>query len=172
MTKRTKYTIKRGQGGNTLLEFTFVATTFFTMLLAITSGANLYFVHNALVEATRRAARYAAMQPATTPAGTIATTSGGLAACDTASPSLTAIQNFAVYGNAAGTGPKLVNSLNPGNFCVHYQSFGVGTGTVSVSVINYNYYVVIPFISKTLAMPSYRTTVRGESAGALPANCP
>ena len=46
--------IKKGtESGATLLEFTFVAVTFFMMLLAITSGANMYFTHNALVEATR-----------------------------------------------------------------------------------------------------------------------
>lgn len=160
---------KRYESGATLLEFTFVATTFFMMLLAITSGANLYFVHNALVEATRRGARFAATQAAANPLAASYTTSG---TCDSSSPSLTAIKNFAVYGNAAGTGTKLINTLNPGNFCVHYDAFGVGAGTVSVSVINYNYYVVIPFITKTLTMPSYRTTVRGESAGAVPAVCP
>jgi Flp pilus assembly protein TadG len=167
MMKQANY--RGSEGGSTLLEFVFVATTFFMMLLAITSGANLYFVHNALVEATRRSARFAAMQAATNPAGTPYTTNG---ACDSTSPSVSAIQNFAAYGNALGTGTRLVNSLGPNNFCVHYESFAVGSGSVSVSVIGYNYYVVIPFVTKTLTMPSYKTTFRGESAGALPAVCP
>src|SRR5688572_17698175 len=104
-------TKKGSESGATLLEFTFVAVVFFMMLLAITSGANLYFTHNALVEATRRGARFAATQSANGGApGTITgcpvTNSG---------PSLTAIRNFAVYGNVNGTGPALVSGLQPSN---------------------------------------------------------
>ena len=171
MTKRTNYINQRYQRGGTLLEFTFVATTFFMMLLAITSGANLYFVHNALVEATRRAARYASTQAASNPPGVTYTTNVNTP-CDAAGPRVAAIKNFAVYGNGLGTGTKLVSTLQPENFCVHYDSFGVGAGSVSVSVINYNYYFVVPFISKNFLMLSYRTTVKGESAGTTPANCP
>lgn len=161
---------KRSERGATLLEFTFVAVTFFMMLLAITSGANLYFTQNALVEATRRGARFAATQAASNPAGSIT-------ACDPSTttnvgPSLAAIRNFAVYGNALGTGPALVSGLQPSNVNVEYCSFGVGNGSVSVYITGYNYNVVIPFISRTITLPSNRTTVRGESAGAFPANCP
>ena len=159
---------KRGESGATTLEFTFIAVTFFMMLLAITSGASLYFAHNVLVESTRRGARFAAMQAANTPAGTLRTTNG----CDTTGPSLTSIQNFVMYGNAAGTGTELLPGLQPANICVEYAGFGVGTGSVSVSIIDYNYSVVIPFISRQITMPANRTTVRGESAGAFPGACP
>jgi Flp pilus assembly protein TadG len=154
---------KRPESGSTLLEFTFVAVTFFMMLLAITSGANFYFTHNALVEATRRGARFAATQAASSPAGTIT-------ACPATNvgPSVTAIRNYAIYGNAAGTGPKLIANLQPANISVEYCNFGVGTGSVSVSITGYNYSVVIPFISRQITMPANRTTMRGESAGTLP----
>ena len=153
----------KSQRGTTRLEFTFIAVTFITMLLAITSGANLYFTHNALVEATRRGARFAATQAASTPAGT--TTPCGVT---NSGPSLTAIRNFAVYGNAAGTGTPLVNNLQPTNVNVEYCNFGVGTGSVSVYISGFNYDVVIPFINLQLDMPPNRTTVRGESAGTFP----
>lgn len=160
-------TEKKSERGATLLEFTFVAVTFFTMLLAITSGANFYFTQNALVEATRRGARFAATQAATSPkAGTIT-------ACPllNSGPSLTAIRNYAVYGNAAGTGSPLVGNLQPTNVNVEYCNFGVGNGSVTVYITGYDYSVVIPFISRTITMPQTRTTVRAESAGALPGPC-
>ena len=159
---------RKTESGATILEFTFVAVTFFMMLLAITAGANLYFTHNALVEATRRGARFAATQAASNPAGTTtACTSDEI----NSGPSLTAIRNFAVYGNAAGTGPALVSGLQPSNINVRYCSFGVGTGAVSVYVTGFNYNLVIPFISRQIVMPENRTTVRGESAGTLPEDC-
>jgi Flp pilus assembly protein TadG len=156
-----------GQRGGSLLEFVVIAPFFFTMLVGIVAGGNLFFTHNALVDATRRGARYASMQPAANPAGTIRTTTG----CDTTGPSLTAIKNYAIYGNAAGTGTN-VSGLQPSNICVEYSNFGVQTGTVTVSVINYNFNFVIPGLSRVIAMPAYRTTVPGESAGAFPQTCP
>ena len=160
---------KRDESGSTLLEFTFVAVTFFTMLLGITSGANLYFTHNALVEATRRGARFAATQAASSSAGTI--TSCGPPGCG---PSLTDIRNYAIYGNAEGTGRKLIANLEPANVSIEYASFGVGTGAVSVSITGYNYNLVIPGISMQIPMPANRTTLAGESAGTFPApaSCP
>ena len=162
----TKFADKR-QAGGSLMEFVFIAPFYFMMLVGIVAAGNLFFTHNALVEATRRGARYASMQPAASPAGTIRTTTG----CDTTGPSLTAIQNYAIYGNTAGTGTN-VSGLQASNICVEYSSFGVNTGTVTVSVRNYNFNFVIPGLSRVISMPPYRTTVPGESAGASPAVCP
>ncbi len=168
MVTRTKsrLTDKRQRGG-TLIEFAFIAPFFFMMLVGIVAAGNFYFTHNAMVEATRRGARYASTQAAATPAGTVRTTSG----CDTTGPQLAAIRNYTIYGNSAGTGDNLVN-LQPSNICVEYANFGVQQGTVTVSFTGFNYNFVIPGISKVVAMPAYRTTLPGESAGALPATCP
>lgn len=154
---------KRGERGATLLEFTVVAGVFFMMLMGILAGANLYFTHNALVEATRRGARFAATQAASNPAGTV--TSCVAPGCG---PSLTAIRNYAIYGNAAGSGSALLSNLQPANVSVEYASFGVGTGSVSVSITGYNYNFVVPGISRQIAMPAYRSTAAGESAGTFP----
>jgi hypothetical protein len=153
----------RSESGGSLLEFVFVSVTFFMMLLAIASGSNLYFTHNALVEATRRGARFAATQAASSPAGTMRTGTD-------VGPSLDAIRYFTIYGNAAGTGSSVLG-LQPTNVHVEYNNFGVGTGSVSVYITGFNFSVMIPFISRQFAMPPYRTTVRGESAGTLPAAC-
>ena len=146
-----------------MIEFAVVASVFFMMLLAICAGSNLYFTHNALVEATRRGARFAATQAAKSPAG--ATTACPLT---NAGPSLTAIRNYTIYGNAAGTGSPLVNGLLPSNVNVEYCSFGVGTGSVSVSITGYTYNFVIPGINRQITMPAYRSTAAGESAGTAP----
>jgi TadE-like protein len=162
--------------GATLLEFVVVSLMFFVMLIGICAGGNLYYTHNALVESTRRGARFAAMQAATTPAGTPWTTNG----CDTAGPSVTAIKNYTMYGNTAGTGPKLAPGLTDANICIEYGSlpsdptpgFGVGQGTVSISIINYDFHFVVPLVTQTISMPPYKTTFVGESAGTTPGTPP
>jgi TadE-like protein len=150
----------KGEQGSTLLEFTFVAVFFFMMLIGIVAIGNLYFTHNALVETTRRGARYAAMQAAANPAGTVRTTGG----CDTTGPRLTQIRNYAIYGNEAGTGSNLLN-LQPTNICVEYNNFGMNVGSVSVSITGYTYNFVIPGINRVITMPAYRSTAAGETAG-------
>lgn len=149
------------------MEFVFIAPFFLMMLVGIAAAGNFYFTHNALVEATRRGARFASMQAATNPAGTIRTTGD----CDTTGPRLLAIQYYAIYGNEAGTGTNLLG-LQPSNICVEYANFGVATGTVKVSIRNFNYNFVIPGISKVVAMPAYSTTVPGESAMQSVPTCP
>jgi Flp pilus assembly protein TadG len=165
----TRQRNKSGQRGSTLLEFAVVSTVFFMMLLAICAGSNLYFTHNALVEATRRGARFAATQAAHSTPGTIVTTAGDCSttSCDSAGPRLTQIRNYAIFGNEAGTGSNLLN-LQPANVCVQYCNFGVGTGSVSVSISGYNYNFVIPGINRQITMPAYRSTAAGESAGTTP----
>lgn len=150
---------------------------FFVMLIGICAGGNLYYTHNALVESTRRGARFAATQAASATAGTPYVTPSGQA-CDTASPSLTDIKFYTMYGNTAGTGSKLAPGLTEANICVVYGSlpsdpagavgFGVGQGTVSVSIINYDFHFVVPLVTRTITMPPYKTTFVGESAGTLP----
>lgn len=139
--------IQSGERGGSLLEFTVVATGLFMMLIGIVAGANLYFTHNALVEATRRGARFAATQEVN---------------------SEPAIRSFAIYGNSEGTGSPLLSNLQPENIVVQYTNFGVGQGTVSVSITNYNYDFAIPGVSRLIAMPPYRSTAAGESAGESP----
>ena len=151
---------RKSERGTTLLEFVVVATTYFTMLIAICAGSNLYFTHNGLVEATRRAARYAAIEPADPLCGKPTTGANQCGSC------LTRIRNYAIYGNSAGTGSNLLG-LTPTNVTVEYNNFGVGQGSVSVSITNYSYSFVIPGINRTIAMPAYRTTIAGESAGVL-----
>lgn len=145
--------------GGSLIEFTVVATVFFMMIVGIVSVGNLYYTHNALVEATRRGARYAVLNP---------------------SGSTTAVQNVVLYGTATpptGATP-LVYNLQPGNVTVCYSGngcnpstpFGVAAGSVTVTITGYSFPFILPTSTTSITMPPYRTTITGESAGFVPPN--
>ncbi len=140
------------------LDFALAASIYFMMLIAIAAGGNFFWTHNALVEATRRGARYATIH------------------LNTATDA--DVKNVVVYGTptpAAGASP-FINNLENTNVIVQHsfnaadttKNFGVGKGTVSVSITGYEYDFVIPGINRTIQMPPYRTTLSGESAGYVP----
>src|ERR1044072_1682920 len=141
---------RANERGGSLIEFTFVASGFFMMLVGIVACGNLYYTHNALVEATRRGARYAVLNP-----------SGGA----------TAVQNVVIYGTDApprGATP-LVYNLQPATVTVCYQgaggcpgqAFGVAAGAVTVTITNYSFPFVLPTPPTSMKMPAYRTTITG-----------
>jgi Flp pilus assembly protein TadG len=142
---------RNGERGGTLLEFTFVASVFIMLLVGIAAISHFYFTHNALVESTRRGARFATLN---------------LNSADAE------ISNVVVYGAAApaqGAQP-LVTGLQTTNVVVERLNFGLGQGTVTVRIQNFNYNFVIPGINRVIAMPEYRTTLTGECVGFIPPN--
>jgi hypothetical protein len=80
------------------------------------------------------------------------------------------VKNVVVYGDPAGGGQPLVNNLTTGNVNVAYSNFGLNDGSVSVSITNYQFQFVVPLIGTTIQMPSYTSTLTGESAGLAPPN--
>ncbi len=152
---------KAGQHGATLVEFAIGATVFLTAMFAVIEFGRALWTHNALSDAARRATRYAVNQPASTPPG-VSTTGTNVG------PSLAAIRNVAVYGDPAGSSQPLINELTTGNVNVQYQQFGLGAGTVAVTITNYQFRFVVPIIGTTISMPDYQTTLTGESAGVVP----
>ena len=149
---RKTFTNTRGnERGGSLIEFTVVASFFFLMLVAIVAAGNLYYTHNALVEATRRGARYAVLNP---------------------TGSTTAVRNVVLYGTdtPSDSATPLVYNLQPGNVTVTYTGLNVAQGTVTVSITGYTYPFVLPTSTTSVAMPPYRTTMTGECAGFIPAN--
>lgn len=159
MIRRTN--TESGQRGATLVEFAIGATVFITAMFAVIEFGRALWTHNALADAARRAARYAVNQPASTPAG--AKTSGM-----NVGPSVSAIRNVAIYGDPAGGSQPMVSGLTPANLNVQYTDFGVGQGTVAVTVTDYEFQFVVPIIGTTIQMPDYNTTLTGESAGTIP----
>lgn len=131
------------------------------MIVAVVAGGHFFWTHNAIVESTRRGARYAASQCRPTDN-----------ACPDRATALARIQNVVLYGSpTAGTEP-LVANLQASQIVVTYsqrpgmndsEAFGVAQGSVTVGIQGYGYnFILSPVV---LRMPSYETTVRGESAG-------
>src|SRR6266446_6784324 len=151
----------KSERGAAIVEFAITSTFFLMMIMAIVSGGHLFFTHNALVESTRRGARYAA---------TLAKPATGF--CDIASTTVDPVRNMVLYGTPTAGTTTLVNNLQPSNVLVCYSSdFGVAQGTVSVKIVNYNYTFAVA--AQVINMPAYQTTVVGESAGTIPGvTCP
>ena len=154
-------TKKSEERGSTLVEFAIGATVFLTVMFGVIEFGRALWTHNALADAARRAARYAVNQPAASPAGT--KTSG-----TNVGPSISAIRNVAVYGDPAGGSKPLVTDLTPENLNIQYTKFGVGSGTVAVTITNYQFKFVMPILGTSIQMPDYNTTLTGESAGTMP----
>ena len=149
---------KESQRGIATIEFAVTAAFFFMMLVAVVAGGHFFWTHNALVEATRRGARYAADQcPDTAP----------FASCADRATTLDRVKNVVLYDSStAGTSP-VIPDLTTSMVTVTYSSdFGVATGEVSVKIEGYQY----SFFGLSITMPTYQTTLQGESAGFVPAN--
>ncbi len=160
MKRHTKTSSERGAA---IVEFALTAAVFLMMIIAIVSGGHLFFTHNAMVESTRRGARYAATQ-----------CKPNLVGCVGSDTSLDRVKKVVLYGTPtppAGSSP-LVYHLTPANIQVDYSNdFDVAQGTVSVKIVTYTYTFAIA--AMLINMPPYQTTVVGESAGFTPEiNCP
>src|SRR5687767_13450727 len=149
------------EGGTAIVEFAITASFFLMMIMAIVSAGHLFFTHNAMVESTRRGARYAANQckPA-------------LAGCPNSDTTVERVKNVVLYGTpTAGTSP-LVNNLTAANITVTYSNdYDIAAGWVSVKIESYSYTFAVA--ARLINMPPYQTTVIGESAGFVPGvTCP
>ena len=142
-------TCRDNERGATLVEFAIGATIFMTAMFAVLEFGRALWVHNALTDAARRGARYAALHTSADAAN---------------------VRNVVVYGNEAGSGQPMLNNLSTENVEVDYNGFGLNAGTVSVSITNYQFQFVIPIVGTTITMPSYKTTLTAESAGLIPAD--
>ena len=80
------------------------------------------------------------------------------------------VKNVVVYGDPAGERSAMLPNLTTANVNVNYTDFGLNEGTVTVSITGYQFQFVIPIVGTTITMPSYTTTLTGESAGFIPAN--
>lgn len=141
-------TPRRGERGAALVEFAVAATVFMAVTFGVLELGRLLWVHNALTDATRRGARFAVNQP---------------------QGAVNDIKSMAVYGNTDGTGAPLVNDLTVNHIKVTHVSWGVGAGTVTVEIENFDFNFVVPIIGTTIRMPRYHTTLTGENIGWVPA---
>jgi Flp pilus assembly protein TadG len=151
---RTTVTKREGECGAALLEFTLCATIFLFVIFGTLEFGRMLWVHNALTDATRRAARYAVTRGKSN---------------DETSEAQTAIKNVAVYGNPDGTGTPLVDGLTPGKVKIVFSDdYALGAGSVSVEIEQYEFQFVLPLLGTKMQMPAYRTALTSESAGYVP----
>ncbi|MDX6693506.1 MAG: hypothetical protein QOF02_1109 [Blastocatellia bacterium] len=151
-------TDNRSERGASLLEFALVATIFFTLIFGVIEFGRLFWTHNALRDAARRGTRYAIVRK------------------DDAS-SIQAVKNVVVYGDPnanPATAQPLISGLSTANVVVEYQNFNgiLLSSRASVSIVNYKFQFSVPLIGGQLSMPSYRTSLPGESAGFIPCDLP
>lgn len=168
----TNRAFKKNERGAAVAEFAVACLFFFTVLIGIIEFGRLLYTHNALTDAARRGARYAALH----------------------TENVACVQNIVMYGekhvdsDCAPTGPPLINGINaPGvNISVTYAgadtdndptdetpidtSYGSNLGTATVAIENFNFTLGIPLLNLTITMPNYRTTLSAESAGQEPAD--
>jgi len=140
---------KSNERGATLVEFSIAATVFLVVVFGVIEFGRALWTHNALSDAARRGARYATLHSAT---------------------EIDQVKNVVVYGNADGSGTPLVPNLTTENVSVDYSNFALNAGTVSVSVTGYEFQFIVPIVGTTITMPSYTTTLTGESVGWIPDN--
>jgi Flp pilus assembly protein TadG len=173
----TKKKMRKHERGTTVAEFAMAASVFFMMIFAIIEFGRLLYTHNALTDAARRGARYAALH-------------GNVQAAGAPDP-LTCVENVVVYGEkhidpatcapSPGAAP-LVGGLSAANVNVQYEgadldndpstpqtNYGMNLGTATVTIENYSFNLSIPFFNRVLVLPSYTTTFTAESAGTEPA---
>lgn len=152
------YHRKESQSGIATVEFAVTAAFFFMMLVSVVAAGHFFWTHTALVEATRRGARYAAHQCPDT---------GPFASCPNRATTADRVKSVVVYDSPTNLSSPFVPNLTTSNVTVTYSSdYGIATGSVSVKIENYQY----TFMGLTLTMPTYQTTVAGESAGFVPAD--
>jgi Flp pilus assembly protein TadG len=149
---------KNKERGAALFEFAIVATVFMTVLFGVIEFGRLFWTHNALRDAARRGVRYAAVRR---------NDSAGIAA----------VKKMVVYGdpnaNPASATP-LLPGLTTSNVNVEYQNYNgiLLSSRATVSITNYNFNFSVPLIGGSMAMPPYRTSLPGESAGFVPCDVP
>src|SRR5215216_4156277 len=156
--RRNTYNSEQGVA---TIEFAVCSGFFLLMIVSVVAGGHFFWTHNAMVESTRRGARYAASQ--CNPSDTL---------CPGYDTALDRVKKVVLYGNPDGGTEPLVANLQASQIVVSYsprsgmgdsETFGIAQGTVSVKIQNYGYnFILYPVV---LRMPPYETTVRGESAG-------
>ena len=138
---------KSNERGSTLVEFAIAGAVFLTSMFGVIEFGRALWAHNALADAARRGARYAVLNSVSDAAE---------------------VKNVVVYGDPAGGTQPTVPNLTTDNVTVTYSGFALNTGTVSVSITNYEFQFVIPIVGTTITMPNYTTTLTGECAGFIP----
>jgi hypothetical protein len=144
----------RQQRGVTTVEFAIIGAVMLTVLFGVIEVGRAMFVMNALGEATRRAARMAAVCPLNDPA----------------------IAQVGMFNPPGGTGSRIVSNITAANFMTEYLdtngtvlpdpagNFGA-IMFVRTRIVNFQHRMLIPFANYLFTTPNFATTLRRESLG-------
>lgn len=142
------------QHGTTTVEFAIIGLLAMIVLFGVIEVARVFFVYNALEEATRRGARVAAV-------------------CQVNDPAIAQIASF----TASGAG--IVGGLTPANIAVEYLgeagnlladpigSYGL-IRYVQVRIVGFNHQLMIPLFGSTFQTPPFTAVLPAESLGVWP----
>ena len=144
---------KREQGTFTV-EFAIIAAALFMVLFAVIELAHVLWIWNTATEATRRGARVAAV-------------------CPINHPAVAEVTVFAQPGG--GPSSPILSGLSTGNVSVEYLNQYGDPDTdfqdiayVRVSLNNYAFTPLIPFVNVDFTLPPFETTIPSESLGYIP----
>ena len=141
---------KQDETGATLVEYAISATVFIMAVFAVLEFGRALWAHNALTDAARRGARYAVLH-------------------NPGEAEDTNIKNLIVYGNPNGGTKPMLPGLTIDNVQISRSGdFSVNSGTATVSITGYQFEFVLPMLPQSITMPSYSTTLTGESVGLIP----
>jgi Flp pilus assembly pilin Flp len=155
---------RRNERGATMIEMAIAGSVVIAGIFGLIESGRLLWTHNALTDAARRGARYAAMH----------------------SEDANRVKNVVVYGipnpptggddddddddddDGGGGAKPVVNNLTTGNVTVAYENFGIKQGRVTVRITGYQFAFTVPLIGATMNLGEYKTTLTGEAAGYIP----
>lgn len=160
----------QNEQGSTIAEFAIVAGVFFMILISVIEFSRLLYTHNALNDAARRGARYASINK---------------------EGDIDCVRKVIIYGqshidkgtNGCTAKPgavALVNHMETATINITYEGanndadpaidtdYGTNLGTVTVSIENYAFRMLIPYVNLQLTLKDYKTTLTAESAGEEP----
>jgi Flp pilus assembly protein TadG len=130
---------RKHQRGSAFVETGFIFTVFAVMLLGIFDLGRVMFIHQALTERVRLAARWGAANGANNTTG---------------------IKNMVLY--SASTQPNGATGyfgLNTNQIVVTHADSGTNSNRLTVSISGYQYKTVTPFFAKTLTGPKIEVTM-------------
>lgn len=139
---------RASERGLSLLEMTFSTLILVTATFAAIDFGRMLWAHSALNDQVRKGAQYAASH-------------------STATSTATSIKNLVVYNSTTGGTNAVVPGLTTSMVSVEYDSLALGSGTTTVKVTGYTFKMA-SLMGTTFTMPTYRTTLTGETAGNMP----
>ena len=153
--------IRSRQKGTVMVELAIISLLFFILLFAVLEFSRLFFVWNAVADATRLGARAAAVCIVNSNDIAEITRSDPNATGNPLLPNDIDASNIQVrYLNANGAQVVNPNPANvPGFMQVRY---------VEVSIINYQHELLIPVLGGMVTLPPFTTTRPREALGILP----